>query len=161
MTRPTIVVVNGPNLNLLGIREPHLYGTATLADVEALVRSRADVHGFDLDFFQSNWEGAIIDAVHAAQGVAAGIIINPGGLTSTSISLLDALLAVDLPTVEVHLTNIHRREDWRHLSYVSKVAVAVVAGAGVAGYGFAVDIVADLVADTVADRRSSAVPPRP
>jgi 3-dehydroquinate dehydratase-2 len=137
-----ILVVNGPNLNLLGVREPGLYGSATLADVEALVRSRADGHGFDVDFFQSNWEGAIIDKVHAARGTAAGIIVNPGGLTSTSISLLDALLAVDLPTVEVHVTNIHRREEFRHLSYVSKAAIAVIAGAGVAGYEFAVDVIA-------------------
>jgi 3-dehydroquinate dehydratase-2 len=146
MTRPTILVVNGPNLNLLGTREPDLYGTATLADVEALVRSRADGRGFDVDFFQSNWEGGVIDKVHAARGTAVGIIVNPGGLTSTSISLLDALLAVDLPTVEVHVTNIHQREDWRQLSYVSKAAVAVIAGAGVAGYGYAVDVIADLVA---------------
>jgi 3-dehydroquinate dehydratase-2 len=142
VTGPTILVVNGPNLNLLGIREPGLYGTATLADAEALVRASADRHGFDIDFFQSNWEGAVIDKVHAARGTAAGIIVNPGGLTSTSISLLDALLAVDLPTVEVHVTNIHRREEFRHLSYVSKAAVAVIAGAGIAGYGFAVEVIA-------------------
>jgi 3-dehydroquinate dehydratase-2 len=146
MTRPTILVVNGPNLNLLGVREPDLYGTATLADAEALVRSRADGRGFDVDFFQSNCEGAILDKVQAARGVAAGIIVNPGGLTSTSISLLDALLAVDLPTVEVHVTNIHRREPFRHRSYVSRAAVAVIAGAGIAGYGYAVEVLADAAA---------------
>jgi 3-dehydroquinate dehydratase-2 len=145
MTRPVILVANGPNLNLLGVREPDLYGTTTLADVEVLVRGRADRRGFDIDFFQSNWEGAVIDRVHAARGACAGIIINPGGLTSTSISLLDALLAVDLPTVEVHVTNIHKREQFRHLSYVSRAAIAVIAGAGVAGYGFAVDVIADAV----------------
>jgi 3-dehydroquinate dehydratase-2 len=142
--RPVILVVNGPNLNLLGIREPDLYGTATLADAEALVRARADERGFEIDFFQSNSEGAIIDRVHGAYGVGAGIIVNPGGLTSTSIALLDALLAVDLPTVEVHVTNIHRRESFRHLSYVSRAAVAVIAGAGIAGYGFAVEVVAEV-----------------
>jgi 3-dehydroquinate dehydratase-2 len=143
MARSTILVVNGPNLNLLGVREPDLYGAATLADAEALVRSRADEHGFDVDFFQSNWEGAILDKLHAARGAAVGIIVNPGGLTSTSIPLLDALLAVDLPTVEVHVTNIHKRESFRHRSYVSRAAVAVIAGAGIAGYGFAVDVLAD------------------
>ena len=142
MTRPVILVVNGPNLNLLGRREPAIYGTATLADAEFMVRSRADQHGFDIDFFQSNAEGAIIDKVHGAYGTGAGIIVNPGGLTSTSIALLDALLAVDLPTVEVHVTNIHRRESFRHRSYVSQAAIAVIAGAGIAGYGFAVDVIA-------------------
>jgi len=135
-------VVNGPNLDLL---EPGLYGTATLADAETLARARADRHGFDVAFFQSNWEGAIIDRIHAAYRVAAGIVINPGGLTSTSISVLDALLAVDLPTVEVHLTNIHRREPFRRVSYVSQAAIAVIAGAGIAGYGFAVDLIAEAV----------------
>lgn len=143
--RPVILVVNGPNLNLLGLREPELYGTETLADAEKLVRTKADGLGFDVDFFQSNWEGAIIDKLHAARGVAAGVIINPGGLTSTSISLLDALLAVDLPTVEVHVTNIHKRESFRQNSYVSRAAVAVIAGAGIAGYGMAVEVIARVV----------------
>jgi 3-dehydroquinate dehydratase-2 len=138
-----ILVLNGPNLNLLGVREPGVYGTATLADAEFLVRSRAAERGFDIDFFQSNSEGALVDRVHDAYGTGAGIIVNPGGLTSTSIALLDALLAVDLPTVEVHVTNIHRRESFRQLSYVSQAAIAVIAGAGIAGYGFAVDVDAD------------------
>jgi 3-dehydroquinate dehydratase-2 len=140
--RPQILVINGPNLNLLGLREPELYGTDTLADVEALVRGKADGLGFAVEFFQSNWEGAIIDRLHEARGVAAGLVVNPGGLTATSISLLDAILAVDLPTVEVHVTNIHRREPFRHNSYVSRAAVAVIAGAGIAGYGMAVEILA-------------------
>lgn len=140
--QPVILVVNGPNLNLLGLREPELYGTETLADAEKLVRAKADGLGFEVDFFQSNWEGAIIDKLHAARGVAAGVIVNPGGLTSTSISLLDALLAVELPTVEVHVTNIHKREGFRHNSYVSRAAVAVIAGAGIAGYGMAVEVIA-------------------
>jgi 3-dehydroquinate dehydratase-2 len=145
VTVPVIFVVNGPNLNLLGQREPGIYGTATLADAEYLARARAEQHGFVVDFFQSNSEGAIIDKVHSACGVSAGIVINPGGLTSTSIALLDALLAVELPTVEVHVTNIHRRESFRHLSYVSQAAIAVIAGAGIAGYGFAVDVIAQAV----------------
>jgi 3-dehydroquinate dehydratase-2 len=140
--RPELLVINGPNLNLLGLREPELYGTDTLADAEALVRAKGEEFGFDIDFFQSNWEGALIDKLHAARGVAAGVVVNPGGLTSTSISLLDALLAVALPTVEVHVTNIHRRESFRHNSFVSRAAVAVIAGAGIAGYGMAVEVIA-------------------
>lgn len=143
--RPVILVVNGPNLNLLGLREPELYGTETLADAEKLVRAKADGLDFDVDFFQSNWEGALIDKLHAARGVAAGVIVNPGGLTTTSVSLLDALLAVELPTVEVHVTNIHKRESFRHNSYVSRAAIAVIAGAGIAGYGMAVEVIARAV----------------
>ena len=154
MRRPVILVANGPNLNLLGTREPEVYGAATLADAEILVRSRADERGFDVDFFQSNSEGAIIDRVHDAYGTCAGIVVNPGGLTSTSIALLDALLAVDLPTVEVHVTNIHRRESFRHLSYVSQAAIAVIAGAGIAGYGFAIDVVADRLKSLPANHKS-------
>jgi len=142
--RPVILVLNGPNLNVLGIREPEIYGKATLADAENLVRAKAGRHGLDVDFFQSNSEGALIDKLHSVYDTAAGIIVNPGGLTSTSIALLDALLAVDLPTVEVHVTNIYSREPFRHVSYVSRAALAVIAGAGIAGYGFAVDVLADV-----------------
>jgi 3-dehydroquinate dehydratase-2 len=138
-SRPSILVVNGPNLNLLGLREPTIYGTATLADAEKLARDTATAAGFDLDFFQSNWEGAIFDRLHEARGVASGVIVNPAGLTSVSIALLDTLLAVDLPVVEVHVTNIHRREEFRHFSYVSTMADAVIAGCGIAGYRYAVD----------------------
>jgi 3-dehydroquinate dehydratase-2 len=148
MTRPVILCLNGPNLNLLGIREPGVYGTETLADAEKLVRARADRRGCDVDFFQSNCEGALIDKLHAAYGVGAGVVINPGGLTSTSISLLDAILAVELPAVEVHVTNIFGREEFRRVSYVSRAALAVIAGAGIAGYGFAVDVIADVITST-------------
>ena len=140
--RRTVLVVNGPNLNLLGTRQPQLYGTETLADVEALVREKAAAHDLAVDFFQSNWEGAILDRLHEARGSAAGVIINPGGLSHVSVVLLDALLAVEIPVVEVHVTNIHRREDFRRHSYVSLAADAVIAGAGVAGYGFAVEYLA-------------------
>ncbi|PRY69172.1 3-dehydroquinate dehydratase [Glaciihabitans tibetensis] len=138
-TRPSILVVNGPNLNLLGLREPAIYGSDTLADAEALARETATAAGYDLDFFQSNWEGAIIDRLHAARGAASGLIVNPAGLTSVSIALLDTLLAVEIPVVEVHVSNIHRREQFRHLSYVSTMADAVIAGCGIAGYRYAVD----------------------
>jgi 3-dehydroquinate dehydratase-2 len=109
------------------------------------VRTKADALGFDVDFFQSNSEGAVIDKLHEARGSGVGVILNPGGLTSTSISLLDALLAIELPTVEVHITNIHRRESFRHNSYASKAALAVIMGAGIAGYGFAVEVLAQVV----------------
>jgi 3-dehydroquinate dehydratase-2 len=138
-TRPSILVVNGPNLNLLGKREPRIYGYDTLADAEALARTAADSKGYDLDFFQSNWEGAIIDRLHEARGVATGVIINPAGFTSVSIAILDTLLAVELPVVEVHISNIHKREEFRHFSFTSTMAEAVIAGCGISGYKYAVD----------------------
>jgi 3-dehydroquinate dehydratase-2 len=138
--RPTILVVNGPNLNLLGTREPHIYGHETLADVELLVRARADELGYDIDFFQSNHEGEIIDRIQANRGVASGIVINPGAFTHASVAIRDAILGVSLPMVEVHVTNVHAREAFRHHSYFSDVAVAVIAGAGVAGWSYGVEI---------------------
>ena len=144
--RPSILVVNGPNLNLLGLCEPRIYGHDTLADAEKIARDTADALGYDLDFFQSNWEGAIIDRLHEARTVASGIIVNPAGLTSVSIPLLDTLLAVALPVVEVHVSNIHRREQFRHFSYTSTMAEAVIAGCGIAGYRFAVDFLVTHIA---------------
>lgn len=144
--RPSILVVNGPNLNLLGLREPRIYGHDTLADAEKLARDAADAADYDLDFFQSNWEGAIIDRLHEARTVASGIIVNPAGLTSVSIPLLDTLLAVALPVVEVHVSNIHRREQFRHFSYTSTMAEAVIAGCGIAGYRFAVEFLVTHIA---------------
>lgn len=138
-SRPSILVVNGPNLNLLGLREPHIYGSDTLEDAENLARAKADAAGYDLDFFQSNWEGAIIDRLQEARGVASAVIVNPAGFTSVSIALIDTLLAVELPVVEVHVSNIQRREEFRHFSYVSTMAHAIIAGCGIAGYGFAVE----------------------
>jgi 3-dehydroquinate dehydratase-2 len=130
-----ILVLHGPNLNLLGTREPAVYGSTTLAQIDASLRELAASAGAVLDCAQSNHEGVLIDRIHLAreQGVS-GIIINPGGLTHTSVALRDALAAVDIPVVEVHLSNVHRREEFRRHSYVSGVAVGVIAGLGAEGY---------------------------
>ncbi|MFT4470499.1 type II 3-dehydroquinate dehydratase [Arthrobacter sulfonylureivorans] len=136
--RPKIMILNGPNLNLLGVREPQTYGTTTLADIEELCRETAQSLDVAIDFRQSNHEGQIIDWIQEARESADGIILNPAGFTSTSIAILDALLASDLPVIEVHITNIHRREAFRHLSYVSKAATAIIAGAGPHGYQLAI-----------------------
>lgn len=133
-----LLLVNGPNLNLLGTREPEVYGHHTLADVEALVVRTAADSSYEVRAVQSNHEGVLIDAIHAARDDCAGIVINPGAFTHTSIALRDALLAAGLPVVEVHLSNVHRREPFRHHSYVSDIAEVVVVGAGVDGYAFAV-----------------------
>jgi len=140
----TIMIINGPNLNLLGLREPHLYGTDTLDDVRRLCASVADELGLQIEFHQRNHEGEIIDLIQKARTDADGIIINPAGYTSTSIAILDALLAAERPVIEVHVTNIHRREDFRQHSYVSKAASAVVMGAGIQGYEFALRRLATL-----------------
>ena len=140
-----LLILNGPNLNLLGTREPHIYGADTLADVEKLAADAAETRGMTVECFQSNHEGALIDAVHAARGTAAGIVINPRGFTHTSVALRDALSGVDLPVVEVHISNVHRREEFRHHSYISGIAEAVIAGAGISGYRFAIELLADRV----------------
>src|SRR5579875_2140717 len=135
----TIHVLNGPNLNLLGTREPEKYGTATLADVEALCRATAKRFGIDIVFKQTNGEGEMVGFIQEAKATgAAGIIINPAGYTTTSISIMDAILAVGLPVIECHITNIHQREAFRHDSYISKAAKAVLAGFGVNGYALAI-----------------------
>lgn len=135
----TIYVLNGPNLNLLGTREPEIYGRATLADVEKLCRATAQRHGLAVEFRQSNHEGAIIDWIHEARAkAAAGLIINPAGYTHTSVAILDALLALEAPVVEVHISNIHAREPFRRRSYVSQAARAVICGFGIDGYALAV-----------------------
>jgi 3-dehydroquinate dehydratase II len=141
-----IYVLNGPNLNSLGTREPEKYGSATIADVETLCRNTAKRFGLDVDFRQSNHEGAIIDSIHEAKKVkAAGIVINPAGYSHTSIAILDAITAVQLPTIEVHITNIHQREEYRHLSYVSKGAKAVICGFGIEGYALGITGLASLL----------------
>jgi 3-dehydroquinate dehydratase-2 len=135
----SIHVLNGPNLNLLGMREPEKYGTATLADVELLCRATAKRFGLEVVFRQSNVEGEIVTFIQEAKAQgAAGIVINPAGYTTTSVAILDAILGVGLPTIECHITNIHQREEYRHHSYVSKAAKAVLAGFGVNGYALAI-----------------------
>ncbi len=136
---PSILVINGPNLNLLGTREPAVYGTATLDDVVRLAEDTARDLGCTASSTQSNHEGRIIDAIHAARSTSDGIVINAGAFTHTSIAIRDALAAVGLPVVEVHISNVHRREEFRHSSYISGVADAVIVGAGIDGYRLAVD----------------------
>jgi len=141
---PLIAVLNGPNLNMLGLRQPEVYGRATLDDVEALCAETAERLGLAIDFRQTNAEGELISWVQECRGRAAGILINPGGLTHTSIALMDALLASEVPTVEVHITNIHRREEFRHRSYVSRAAVGVICGLGIRGYALALEALAGI-----------------
>jgi 3-dehydroquinate dehydratase-2 len=141
----TVYLLNGPNLNLLGSREPHIYGTETLADVEGACRALASELKLTLEFRQSNAEHELINWIQEARGRAAGLIINPAALTHTSIALLDALGACDFPIFEVHISNIHRREAFRHHSYVSKAATGVIAGLGTQGYLFALQRVARLI----------------
>jgi len=142
----TVYVLNGPNLNLLGTREPHIYGRASLADVEKLCRSTAKRHGLALFFRQSNHEGQIIDWINEARAKkAAGLIINPAGHTTTSVAILDALLAMEASVIEVHISNIHAREEFRRHSYVSRAARAVICGFGIAGYALAITGLANLI----------------
>ncbi|MBV9347393.1 MAG: type II 3-dehydroquinate dehydratase [Pseudolabrys sp.] len=136
----TIYVLNGPNLNLLGTREPEKYGTATLADVKKICAAAAKKRGHGIVFRQSNHEGDLVDWIQEAKRKkAAGIVINPAGYTTTSIAILDALLAVKLPTYEIHITDIHKREAFRHNSYIAMAATGSVVGHGVEGYAMAVD----------------------
>lgn len=145
--RPLIFVLNGPNLNLLGQREPELYGHATLDDVEALCAERADQCGVAIEFRQTNHEGELVTWVQEARVMARGIVINPAGFTTTSIALMDALLACDMPIIEVHITNIHRREEFRQHSYVSKAATGVIAGLGITGYALAIEALSQFLED--------------
>jgi len=133
-----ILLVNGPNLNLLGTREPAVYGAQTLADVETMCQRHAETLGVELTTFQSNHEGALIDRVHAARGEAVGaIVINPGAYTHTSVALRDALAGVAIPFYEVHISNVHAREPFRHHSYLSDIAAGVIVGCGITGYRLA------------------------
>lgn len=143
---PTIYVLNGPNLNLLGTREPGIYGRATLADVEKLCRATAKAHGYAVEFRQSNHEGEIVDAIQEAGAKkAAGIVINPAGYTTTSVAILDALIAAGLPAIEIHISNIYAREAFRQHSLVSKVARGVISGFGVKGYALAIEGLAAMI----------------
>ena len=140
-----VYVLNGPNLNLLGTREPEIYGRATLADIEKATAARAKQHGLRIVFRQSNHEGALVDWIHEARSKGAGIIINAGAYSHTSIALHDALKALDKPVIEVHLSNPKRREAFRHHSYVSEAAKGVICGFGSTGYLLAVEAMAELV----------------
>jgi len=139
----TVYVLNGPNLNLLGTREPAIYGRSTLKDVEKLCRQTAQAHGFSVEFRQSNHEGEIVDWIQEAGSTKAlGVVLNPAGLTHTSVAVHDAIKAVSVPVIEVHISNIHAREPWRHHSYVSLVAKAIICGFGIHGYALAIDGIA-------------------
>ncbi len=140
-----VYVLNGPNLNLLGKRQPEVYGRETLADVVVACRAQAETLGLEIRFHQSNAEHQIIDWIHEARQIAGGLIINPAAYTHTSIAILDALLACEFPILEVHISNVHRREAFRHHSYVSKAATGVLAGFGTQGYLLALQRMARLI----------------
>ncbi|UVL63880.1 type II 3-dehydroquinate dehydratase [Pseudomonas sp. B21-032] len=135
----TLLVLNGPNLNMLGLRQPDVYGRETLADVESLCQQAARRLELKLEFQQTNHEGQLIDWIHQARGRVAGVVINPGAWTHTSVAIHDALIAAEVPVIEVHISNVHRREAFRHHSYVSLVAKAVLAGFGTHGYVLAIE----------------------
>ena len=142
---PTVFVLNGPNLNLLGVRDPSIYGRDTLGDIEERCAARAAALDLELDFRQTNHEGQLVDWIQEARESADGIILNAGALTHTSVALLDALSAAELPVIEVHLSNIFRRESFRHHSYVSLAASGVICGLGAQGYELALDAIANLI----------------
>ncbi|WDD91401.1 type II 3-dehydroquinate dehydratase [Burkholderia sp. FERM BP-3421] len=145
MNKPTVLVLNGPNLNLLGTREPHIYGVETLPDVERRCAAEADALGLALEWRQSNAEHVLIDWLHDARTRVHGVVINPAAYTHTSVALADALAALGLPVIEVHISNIHRREAFRHHSFVSAVADGVICGCGTDGYLLALRRMATLV----------------
>lgn len=132
--RLRILVINGPNLNRLGLREPDIYGRFTLVDLEEILRKEGEILGLDIDFFQSNSEGAIIDAIQQARDKYDGLIINPGAYTHYSIAIRDAIVGEGIPTVEVHISNIYKREDFRHHSFIAPVAIGQITGFGIYGY---------------------------
>lgn len=140
----SVLVLNGPNLNLLGTRQPEVYGRETLPDLEAACRTHGADIGVTVTCFQSNHEGALLDAIHDAKGVHDGLVINAGAYTHSSIALMDAVFSVELPTVEVHLSNIHAREEFRHRSYLARAAIGQICGLGSKGYLFAIDALADV-----------------
>jgi 3-dehydroquinate dehydratase-2 len=144
MADPIILIVNGPNLNMLGKRQPEVYGHETLADIEAAAKAHAATLGLDIEFRQSNHEGDLVDWIQGARGRCAGIVLNAGALTHTSVAILDALLASEVTCVEVHLSNIHQREEFRHHSFVSKAAKGMICGFGSHGYILALDALARL-----------------
>ncbi len=141
-----ILVLNGPNLNMLGTREPALYGHQTLDDIREMCARRAGPLDLDIDFRQSNHEGELVEWIQQARGACAGIVINPGGYTHTSVAILDALLLSELPVIEIHISNIFRREPFRGHSYVSQAARGMITGLGAHGYVLALDAVAEIIA---------------
>jgi 3-dehydroquinate dehydratase-2 len=148
MPKP-IFVLNGPNLNLIGVREPAIYGAETLADIRRRTETRAEALGYKVDFRQSNGEGTLVDWIQEAREGAAGIVINAGAYTHTSIAILDALNAAGRPTIELHLSNIFRREPFRHTSYVTPAAHGLICGFGPKGYELAIEAMADLLSKPV------------
>ena len=138
-----ILVINGPNLNMLGIREPDIYGRRTYADLVGMIKEHCEKRGIEVSFFQSNHEGALVDAIQGAYGAADGIVLNPAAYTHTSVALLDALKAVGIPTVEVHISDVSARESFRQISYVRAACKAMVSGHGFEGYLEAIDLLAD------------------
>lgn len=138
----SILILNGPNLNLLGTRQPEVYGRVTLSDIEAICTAKAKDLNLSIAFAQSNSEGTLIDHIHAARGVHDGLILNAGAYTHSSIALMDAISSTELPTVELHLSNIHARETFRHRSYIARVAVGQICGFGAAGYPLAIEALA-------------------
>ena len=144
---PKIMILNGPNLNLLGARQPHIYGHDTLADIEKRLKARARSHDLGIEMRQSNHEGELVTWIQEARTTCAGIIINPAAYTHTSVAILDALLACEFPVIELHLSNPHKREEFRHRSFVTLAARGVIAGFGAHGYELALDAMAKLVED--------------
>ena len=142
---PTILILNGPNLNMLGVREPHIYGHETLADIESMCKAHAEKHYISADFRQSNFEGELIGIIQQARDSSSGIIINPAGYTHTSVAILDALKLSELPIIELHLSNPHRRESFRSRSYVTHAANGIICGFGAFGYVLAIDAMSQLI----------------
>ena len=145
MEKSEILILNGPNLNMLGIREPHIYGSESLEDIESMSKDQARLHGLAVDFRQSNFEGELVTIIQQARDNFSGIILNPAGYTHTSVAILDALKLTDLPVIELHLSNPHKREEFRHKSFVSEVATGIICGFGPFGYILAIDALARLI----------------
>ncbi|HHY73078.1 MAG TPA: type II 3-dehydroquinate dehydratase [Bacillus bacterium] len=133
-----LLLINGPNLNLLGLREPEIYGRTTLKDIEEQISQFASRHGFEMSCFQSNHEGCIIDAIHDARNKFAGIVFNPGAFTHYSYAIRDAIASIDVPVIEVHISNVHKREEFRHTSVIAPVCEGQIVGLGITGYKLAV-----------------------